>query len=146
MSKLILDFITSDKMTSAKESDQQKLVAALASEIDVDTPDWTKFVKTGVSRERQPEDKDWYRMRAASVLRKIYLTGPVGTQKLRTYYGGLHRRGHKPAHFAPGGGKVIRTILQQLEAKGYVSKADKKGRVITPKGQKLVDGAAKKLK
>ncbi len=134
-------------MTSAREVDQQKLVEVLVGELSgLETPEWTAFVKTGVSRERQPEQKDWYHFRAASVLRKIYLSGPVGTQKLRTYYGGLHRRGHKPAHFARGGGKLIRTILQQLENNGYISKADKKGRVITPKGQKLVDHAAKKVK
>ncbi|HLC68168.1 MAG TPA: 40S ribosomal protein S19 [archaeon] len=39
----------------------------------------------------------------------------------------------------------MRTILQQLEGAGYIAK-DKKGRKVTPKGQKAVDGAAKGLK
>src|SRR3989344_8696106 len=131
-------------MVSAREANQQSLVEKLAENIEIEMPDWAKFVKTGVSRERQPTQENWYQLRAASVLRKVYMDGPVGTEKLRTFYGGLHRRGHKPAHFAKGGGKVIRTILQQLEGAGYVTKAEKnRGRVVTPKGQKFVDSAAK---
>ena len=134
-------------MTSARAGDQQKLVEKLAEGMDVQMPEWAKFVKTGVSRERQPTQDNWYQLRVASVLRKVYMDGPVGTEKLRGFYGGLHRRGHKPAHFAKGGGKLIRTILQQLEDAGYVTKAEKnRGRVVTPKGQKFVDSAAKATK
>ena len=134
-------------MVSAREADQQKLVTKMSVQIKdhVQMPEWAKFVKTGMSRERQPEQADWYYLRSASVLRKIYNDGPVGVEKLRSYYGGLHRRGHKPARFAKGGGKLLRTILQQLETAGYVIK-EKKGRLITPKGQKFVDGAAKLTK
>ncbi|HLD39348.1 MAG TPA: 30S ribosomal protein S19e [archaeon] len=134
-------------MTSAHDVDQQKLVDHMSLQLKgtITMPEWARFVKTGVSRERQPEHQDWYYARSASILRKIYLDGPVGTERLRTYYGGLHRRGHKPAHFAPGGGKIIRTILQQLESAGYVKK-EKKGRSVTPVGQKFVDSCAKNTK
>ena len=132
-------------MVSARGTDQQKLVEKLSEQMDIEMPEWAKFVKTGVSRERQPTQDNWYQLRAASVLRKVYMDGPVGTEKLRSFYGGLHRRGHKPAHFAKGGGKLIRTILQQLEGAGYIAK-DKKGRKVTPKGQKMVDGVAKQIK
>ncbi|MFA4820382.1 MAG: 30S ribosomal protein S19e [Candidatus Aenigmatarchaeota archaeon] len=135
-------------MVSAHDIDQQKLVTEMSSQLKdkITMPDWARFVKTGVSRERQPEHQDWYYARSASVLRKIYLDGPVGTERLRTYYGGLHRRGHKPAHFARGGGKIIRTILQQLEKTGYVKTEGKKGRLVTPQGQKFVDSCAKNTK
>src|SRR3990167_10158697 len=136
-------------MVSAREADQQKLVTKMSVQIKdhVQMPEWAKFVKTGMSRERQPEQPDWFYLRSAIILRKIYNDGPVGTEKLRSYYGGLHRRGHKPARFAKGGGKLIRTILQQLETAGYVAKAEKnRGRIVTPKGQKFVDNAAKQAK
>jgi len=134
-------------MVSAREADQQKLVTKMSVQLkdQVQMPEWAKFVKTGMSRERQPEQADWYYLRSASVLRKIYNDGPVGVEKLRSYYGGLHRRGHKPARFAKGGGKLLRTILQQLETAGYVTK-EKKGRLITAKGQKFVDNSAKLTK
>ena len=136
-------------MVSARNADQQKLVTVMSNQLrgSVQIPEWAKFVKTGMSRERQPEQPDWFYLRSASILRKIYNDGPVGTEKLRSYYGGLHRRGHKPARFAKGGGKLIRTILTQLEAAGYVAKAEKnRGRIITSKGQKFVDNAAKQAK
>ncbi len=136
-------------MVSARNADQQKLVMVMSGELkqSIQMPEWSKFVKTGMSRERQPEQADWFYQRSASILRKIYTDGPVGTEKLRSYYGGLHRRGHKPARFAKGGGKLIRTILQQLETAGYVAKAEKnRGRIVTPKGQKFVDNAAKQAK
>ncbi|MBS3051072.1 MAG: 30S ribosomal protein S19e [Candidatus Aenigmarchaeota archaeon] len=134
-------------MVSARDADQGKLVTKMSVQLKehVEMPEWAKFIKTGVSRERQPEQPDWYYLRSASVLRKIYNDGPVGVEKLRSYYGGLHRRGHKPAHFAKGGGKILRTILQQLESAGYVRK-EKKGRFITAQGQKFVDNAAKLTK
>lgn len=134
-------------MVSARNADQSRLVAKMSAQLkeQVQMPEWARFVKTGVSRERPPEQPDWFYLRTASVLRKIYTDGPVGVQKLRSYYGGLHRRGHKPAHFAKGSGKLTRTILQQLEAAGYVKK-EKKGRSVTPQGQKFVDGAAKEVK
>ena len=56
--------------------------------------------------------------------------------------------GHKPAHHRPAGGKFIRLMLQQLEKEGLVKKVEtpKKGRVITPKGQKFLDSLSRDLK
>lgn len=136
-------------MVLAKDSNPQELVSATAVALEKTmlTPAWAHFVKTGVSRERPPEQTNWWQLRSASILVKISSNGPIGVEKLRTYYGGRHRRGHKPAHYAPGGGKIIRTILQDLEKNGYVQKADKKrGRVITPHGQKFLEGVAKTLR
>ncbi|MFQ6056450.1 MAG: 40S ribosomal protein S19, partial [Methanosarcinales archaeon] len=80
-------------------------------------------------------------IRAASTLRRIYLGGPVGIEKLRSYYGGRKKRGHKPAHFKKASGNIIRKILQQLEKAGFVEKAAR-GRKITNKGQKFLDRIA----
>jgi small subunit ribosomal protein S19e len=133
-------------MVSIDEVDSSELIRKTADELrdKMKKPEWAKFVKTGVQKERPPEDENWWQMRSASVLRRLYVDGPVGIEKLRSYYGGLHRRGHKPAHFAKGSGKIIRVILQDLEKNGYVKK-EKKGRVITPAGQKLLNSVAKKL-
>lgn len=136
-------------MVSIVDCNAEKHVKILASELQkhMKQPEWSIFVKTGVSRERPPEQKDWWYLRAASVLRRIYIDGPVGVQKLRSYYGGRHRRGHKPAHFAEGGGKVLRVILQDLEKAGFVKKAEKKkGRIITKEGEKFLMAATKTAK
>ncbi|MBI2579085.1 MAG: 30S ribosomal protein S19e [Candidatus Aenigmarchaeota archaeon] len=136
-------------MVSARDAEPQRLIESTAEELKktLKRPGWADYVKTGVSRERPPEDADWWYMRAASVLRKVYVDGPVGVSRLRSFYGGLHRRGHKPAHFAKGGGKVVRVILQDLEKAGFVKQAEKrKGRIITPAGQKFLNGVAKNTK
>ena len=110
-------------------------------------PDWAQFVKTSSARERFPVDPNWWYMRAASLLRKMYIFNkPIGTNKLRNLYGGRKNRGHKPEHFYKGSGKIIRVLLQQLEKAGYIVFVEKgvhKGRIITSKGKKLLDGLAK---
>ena len=110
-------------------------------------PEWANFVKTSSARERLPVDPDWWYFRAASILRKIYiLNKPIGTNKLKNFYGGRKKRGHKPERFYKGSGKIIRVILQQLEKSGFILSVQKgvhKGRIITPKGKKFLDGLSK---
>src|SRR3990172_4716650 len=127
-----------------KQVQPQKLVEKLSENLkkndNIKPPEWSKFVKTGLSTERPPLQQDWWFMRSAAVLRKVYVYGPVGTQRLRTAFGGRKHRGHAPDTHEKAGGKVIRTILQQLEKAGYIKKVDapKKGRMITPKGQRFL--------
>ncbi len=110
-------------------------------------PDWSNFVKTSVARERLPVDPNWWYFRVASILRKMYVFDkPIGTNKLRNFYGGRKNRGHKPERFYRGSGKIIRVVLQQLENAGYIAKVEKgvhKGRIITAKGKKLLNDIAK---
>ena len=109
---------------------------------DLKMPDWAMFVKTGPAKERPPSQPDWFYYRAASILRKIYMHGPIGVNKLRIKYGSKKNRGHKPEKFFRAPGKIIRNILQQLEAKQYVKKDAKgnhKGRIVTPKGKSFLD-------
>lgn len=135
-----------------KDVSPQKLIEKLSEELkkneNIKPPEWSKYVKTGVSEERPPLQKDWWFLRTAAVLRKIYLHGPVGVQRLRTAFGGRRRRGHKPAHHRKAGGKIIRLILQQLEKSGYVQKVEKprKGRIITSKGQRILNKVSKEIK
>lgn len=126
----------------------EKLSEELKKNENIKPPEWARYVKTGVSTERPPLQDDWWFMRSAAVLRRVYLNGPVGTQRLRTAFGGRKRRGHKPAHHRKAGGKIIRLILQQLENAGYIKKTEKpkKGRIITSKGQKLLSKTASESK
>jgi small subunit ribosomal protein S19e len=124
-----------------------KLIEKLAEklkEMNIEEPSWTAFVKTGCHKERQPDNDDWWYIRCASVLRKIYVNGPVGVEKLRTAYGGRKNRGHKPEKFVKGSGNVIRTALQALEKAELVRRTES-GRIISPKGQSLVDNTAKEV-
>lgn len=111
----------------------------------VSPPEWAKFVKTSVNRERSPDQPDWWYIRLASIFRRIYVDGPVGIERLRTYYGGRKRRGVRPAHFAKGSGAVIRNALHQLEQLGFVKKTSR-GRILTPAGRAYLDKIASELK
>ncbi|MBI5332387.1 MAG: 30S ribosomal protein S19e [Candidatus Aenigmarchaeota archaeon] len=137
-------------MVSIRDVNQSLLVkkASLELEKRIQMPEWANFVKTGVCKERPPEQKDWWFLRTASLLRKVYMDGPIGVSKLRSYYGGLRNLGHKPSHFKKAGGKVIRTSLQELERAGLIEKVNKpkKGRIVTKEGQRFLDKIAKDCK
>ena len=61
--------------------------------------------------------EDWWYIRAASIMRKLYIYGPVGVGSLRTAYGYRAKIGDKtrPERTRKAGGAIIRKILQQLE-------------------------------
>ena len=104
----------------------------------IEPPAWSNFVKSGVHKERKPESLDWWFVRCASILRRVYIDGPVGVMSLRTFYGGKKDRGVRPEKFRKGSGAVIRGALHQLEDAGYVEKVEG-GRVITPAGRSFLD-------
>lgn len=81
----------------------------------------------------------------ASLLRRIYLDGPVGVNRLRTWYGGRKDRGARPERFRRGSGAIVRKGLQQLEKLGFVEKTDE-GRIITPEGRSFLDKLSHKIK
>ncbi|PKP54334.1 MAG: 30S ribosomal protein S19e [Candidatus Altiarchaeales archaeon HGW-Altiarchaeales-3] len=111
-------------------------------------PEWVKFVKTGVHKERRPENPNWWWIRAASILRKIYMNGPIGVSRLRTVYGGRKNKGVKPEKSMKGSGKIVRSILQEFDNLNFTKKtlrtpmSSAKGRVITPEGQSYMDKIA----
>ncbi|MFB6152575.1 MAG: 30S ribosomal protein S19e [Haloarculaceae archaeon] len=118
----------------------------LADEDALEEPDWFTFAKTGVGRELPPEQADFWRVRAASLLRKVAVDGPVGVGTLRTAYGdskqGSNRYRVRPNSSTDASGKIVRTILQQLEDAGYVQTAEGEGRRVTPDGRSLLDEVA----
>lgn len=113
---------------------------------EVEPPEWAAYVKTGSHAERAPQEPDWWYVRTASMLRKLYINGPVGVSRLRKEYGGRKRRGVKPAHFRRAGGNIIRSILQQLEAADLAAKDGNKGRVVSGKGRSLLDAMSGQIK
>jgi len=124
----------------------RRLAQDLKSRDEIAPPDWTPFVKTGAHKERAPDDADFWFIRCASILRKIYLNGPIGTEKLRIHYGGRKRRGTKPNKFQKSGGAIIRTALQQLERAGFVKKRGNHGREMTDIGRSYMDKLSAALK
>lgn len=133
-------------MTTHYDVPGEHLVGALANNLKRDKaispPDWSSFVKTAVHKEKSPTQADWWYFRSASVLRKIGVNGPIGTERLSKHYSGARDRGAKPNRSEGGSRKVLRLIMQQLEVAGLIEKAKQGGRGLTPKGQSMLDNTA----
>ena len=133
-------------MTSVYDVPARPLIENLAKKLQgensIKAPDWSAYVKTGPHKERPPIENDWWYIRVAAVLRKIYIHSPVGVTHLRSMFGGKADRGSKPKKAVMGSGAIIRHSLQQLEKAGLIETDKGKGRVITSKGQSLLDHSA----
>lgn len=128
-------------MANIFEADSQKLIDAAASKLKesgIAKPKYIDYAKSGAGRERIPENADFFYVRCASVLRQVYVNGPIGISRLRTKYGS--KKGHvvHRHHFAKAGGSIIKDAFDALEKKGYI-KTTKEGRVITPTGKSFLD-------
>jgi small subunit ribosomal protein S19e len=125
----------------------EKLAEHLKQEVDeINPPAWTPFVKTGIHTQRPPTNPDWWFVRCASILRKIYVKGPIGIEKLRSEYGGRIDRGAKPEHARKGSGAIVRKATQQLQTAGLVKPLKNEGKIVTSEGRRLLDRLSTELK
>jgi small subunit ribosomal protein S19e len=133
-------------MTTVYDVPAQPLIDNLAKKLQenehIRSPDWASYVKTGPHRERPPINKDWWYIRVAAVLRKVYIHSPIGVSHLRSMFGGSADKGSKPNKAVLGSGTIIRHSLKQLEKAGFVQAEKGKGRSITNKGRSILDNAA----
>ncbi|MFQ3320170.1 MAG: small subunit ribosomal protein S19e [Natronomonas sp.] len=138
-------------MTTLYDVPAEDLIEAVAEQIesDLDEPEWVGYAKTGTGRELPPEQDDFWARRAASLVRKVAVEGPIGVQRLRTAYGdsdnGTTRYRVRPEHKKDGSGNIIRTALQQLEEAGYVETNEGRGRTVTGEGRALLDDTAEEV-
>lgn len=108
-------------------------------------PSYIDFVKSGAGRERPPHSRDFWYVRSASILRQVYINGPVGVSKLRTRYG--NRKAHviHKQHHVRAGGSIIRDAFIELE-KANLVRNTKQGRIITPQGKSFLDKISSEIK
>lgn len=138
-------------MPTLYDAPADALIDALADKLAdrLAEPTWARHAKAGADRELPPDGDDFWNRRAASVLRKVAMEGPIGVERLRTAYGGAkagtNRYGVAPRHHAKGSGKVIRTILQQLQDEGLLDEAGSAGRQVTAEGRSLLDSTASEV-
>jgi small subunit ribosomal protein S19e len=137
-------------LTSPHDVPASKFIDRLAKYLkenveEVQPPSWAAVAKTGSHVEKQPQNSDWWYTRAASLLRKVYVHGPIGLEKLRSDYGG--RKGYtvRPNHAAKAGGSNIRKILQQLEQADLIQISRPQGRLMSPKGRKMLKEVSEDL-
>lgn len=134
------------------EVSPEKFIFELAERLkkmpEFQMPRWALFVKTSVAKERPPDRTDWWYIRAASILRTIYLKGVIGVSRLRAKYSSRKNRGMAPEKTYKASGKIIRVILQQATKAGLVElvKNKRAGRRLTKKGKEFLEKIAKEIK
>jgi len=136
-------------MATAFDVPADKLIPKLAEELKkmetIVPPDWAGFVKTGRHREKSPSNVDWWHVRTAAVLRKIYVDGPIGTTRIAALYGGKADRGSKPNRAVRGSRSISRLTVQQLEKSQLVQKQKDGGRVVTARARKMIDNMSTQI-
>jgi small subunit ribosomal protein S19e len=135
-------------MTTVYDVPADHIIRRVAEELkkrkEISPPAWAAFAKTGVHKEMPPEDPDWWFIRAAAVLRRVYVDGPLGVERMRSFYGGNKNRGSRPNAFRKGSGSILRKSLQQLEVAGLIIH-DKTGRRISPAGMQFLDNLSQEV-
>ena len=139
-------------MTTYYDVPADQLIESLAERLTsfdkLSAPEWSEHVKTGTHRERPPVQDNWWFTRAASIMRKVAIKGPIGANRISQEYGGTKNRGVKRNKAVSGSRNISRKILQQLSESGLLSDSINsagtvnRGKVISSEGQKLLDDVA----
>ena len=136
--------VTKQSVT-VKDVPASELVKAYAAHLKregkLEVPKWVDLVKTSNVHELGPLDADWFYVRAASILRRLYLRS-AGVKSFRVVYGKKSNPGGSTGHHVDANASIIRKALQALEKLQLVEKAKVKGRKLTPKGRAELDRIA----
>jgi len=139
-------------MTTYYDIPADMLISSLSAKLHsfegIKAPEWAHHAKTGTHRERPPVQEDWWHTRAASILRKVALKGPIGTNRISQEFGGAKDRGVKKNKAVAGSRNISRKIMQQLLLSGLLedsmnsSGTVNQGKIVSSKGQSLLDEVA----
>lgn len=136
-------------MVTVYDVPAEKLILKTAEKLKQNSaiapPEWAEYAKTGRHTERAPSQEDWWFTRAASILRKLYVKGPMGSSKLAAEYGGFADMGTRPNQAVKGSRNIARKCMIQLEQAGFLVSKEKQGRSVSPSGMSLLDNAAKEV-
>ncbi len=141
-----------EAMTTYYDVPADMLISGLSEKLHsydgIKAPEWAPHVKTGTHRERPPVQEDWWHTRAASILRKVAIKGPIGTNRISQEFGGAKDRGVKKSKAVAGSRNISRKIMQQLSQSGLVEDSMNatgtvnQGKIVSSKGQSLLDEVA----
>jgi small subunit ribosomal protein S19e len=135
---------------TVKDVDQDKIVQGVALFLKksgkLKVPDNMDVVKTSKAKELSPSNIDWFYVRCASILRRMYHRGPIGVGGVQKIYGTRKRNGVKPSHYCRADGAISRRAVQALEHIKLIEKhPEGKGRKLTAQGQRDLDRIASQI-
>ncbi|EKX73210.1 40S ribosomal protein S19, putative [Theileria equi strain WA] len=136
--------------TSLKDCNADLFITAFAEHMKlkgyIECPKWIDYAKTSVAKELSPQNPNWFYVRAAAILRHLYFHPDSGIDRLRKVYSSKKRNGSAPNHTCRASGKIIRSIVQQLESVGFLEQDMlKHGRRLSRKGCNTVNAFARQL-
>ena len=131
----------------------KELASFLKEKNVIKLPKWSYLVKSSHANEVVPLDPDYMFYKAAAIARILYVTKSkaIGVGSLRSFFGKKMRRGVEPPKFMKAAGKIIREVVKQLKANGYVENYGAKGSgvtygmVLTKQGRTELDKIASKV-
>lgn len=136
-------------MTTPYDIPAKDLIEGIAKKLEKDTnieiPEKNIYSKTGVNRESPPTNKNWWYIRCAAILRKVYINNNIGVERMREEFGGKQNCGSNTSKARAGSGTIARRAFQQLEKAGYLSKIKGRGRMLSPKGRSFMDNTSKEV-
>lgn len=134
---------------TVKDVDQDKIVQGVALFLKksgkLKVPDNMDVVKTSKAKELGPVNADWFYVRCASILRRMYHRGPIGVGGVKKIFGTRKRDGVCPSHWCRADGAVSRRALQALEHVKLIEKHSEGGRKLTAQGQRDLDRIASQI-
>ena len=138
-----------NNMTTPYDIPAKDLIEVIAKKLEKDAnieiPKENIYSKTGLDRESPPTNKNWWHIRCAAILRKVYINNNIGVERMREEFGGKLNRGVKKSKARAGSGTIARRALQQLEKAGYITKIRGRGRMLSPKGRSFMDNTSKEV-
>jgi len=138
------------KGATVRDVPANKWVKAMAQQFKregkIQVPNCADLVKTCHGRERAPQSNDWYYLRAAAVLRRIYLRPGTGYGGLGKAFAVKKNRGSKPERTIKAAVGPLHWACKALESLKLIAKGKSKGRVLTREGRKRADTVAFNVK
>lgn len=135
--------------TTVKDVEQDKVVVAVALFLKksgkLKLPDNLDIIKTSKTKELGPSNPDWFYVRCASILRRMYHRQPFGVGGVKKAFGDKQRRGTRPSHFCRADGAMARRAVQALEQIKLVEKHPDGGRKLSSQGQRDLDRIASQI-
>uniref|UniRef100_A0A182PJA5 Uncharacterized protein n=1 Tax=Anopheles epiroticus TaxID=199890 RepID=A0A182PJA5_9DIPT len=134
---------------TVKDVDQDKVVEGVALFLKksgkLKVPEYVDLIKTAKFKELAPTDPDWFYVRCASILRRLYHKSPAGIGSICRFYGGRQRHGVRPSHFCRADGSATRKAVQALEAIKLIERHSDGGRKLSSQGQRDLDRIAAQI-
>ena len=109
-------------------------------------PNCTELMKQSHANERAPQNPDWFFLRCAAVLRRVYVRPGTGYGGLSKAFGLKKNNGSRPEKPIKASRGLLHWACRSLEGLKLLQKGKESGRVLTREGRRKCDAIAFNVK